>query len=133
MQHRTLGDLRASDGDYPDAGYFVALEGDTIVATASARPEHPAWPTDARNPWRVRGVVTIDRLRRHGVATRLMEAVLDHIRHNGGDLAWCNVRMTAVPFYENLGFSPRGHMCEDPDTGPHTSMVMWLVSHASSA
>lgn len=126
MQHRTLADLEASDGCSPNAGYFAAVAGHDVVATASARPERPDWPTAARHPWRVRAVVTAEEFRRRGLATRLMRAVLVHVSQHGGDLVWCDVRASAVCFYERLGFHVCGPVWDDPHTGPHTSMRMRL-------
>ncbi|MGH3921357.1 MAG: hypothetical protein ACRDTT_00480 [Pseudonocardiaceae bacterium] len=55
-----------------------------------------------------------------------MRKVLAHVCQNGGDLVWCNVRASAVSFYERFGFHVCGPVWDDPHTGPHTSMRMWL-------
>ena len=133
MEHRTLAELEASDGSYPDAAYFVAREGTEVIATASARPEDPPWSPHGVRPWRIRGVVTVERLRRRGLATRLVEALLAHVRRQGGDFVWCDVRTSAITFYKSLGLEVRTAMWEDPDTGPHVSMGMSLHQDRSTA
>lgn len=118
-----LDDLARSDGTDPTAGYYVALdESDRVLATASARPEAPPWPTDAVSPWRVRGVATAVDVRRRGVGAAVMGQVLGHIRQHGGDLAWLNGRTPARTFYERLGFVQHGGEWNDPESGPHLSM-----------
>ncbi|MGH8902173.1 MAG: GNAT family N-acetyltransferase [Egibacteraceae bacterium] len=124
-RRRTLADLEASDECLPEPGYFAAVQGDSVVATASARPERPQPSrTAARHPWRIRAVVTAERFQRRGLGTRLLREVLAHVRRNGGDLVWCNVRASAVSFYERFGFHVCGPVWDDPHTGPHTSMRM---------
>jgi ribosomal protein S18 acetylase RimI-like enzyme len=132
MGHRTLAELEASDGTYPEAAYFVAMQGDEIIATASARQEAPPWSPHGHRPWRIRGVVTVDRLRRQGLATQLVDAVLAHVRRQRGDFVWCNVRTSAIGFYESLGLKVRTAVWQDPDTGPHVSVGMRLREEGNS-
>jgi GNAT superfamily N-acetyltransferase len=124
MQHRTLDQLAASDGQYLSAGYFVARTPDgDVVATASTRLESPPWEPTALDSWRIRGMVTIPSLRRQGVGFRLLEVVIAHAIAHGARSIWCHVRAPAIPFYERAGLRTIGTPWEDPDTGPH--MAMW--------
>ena len=128
-QNSTLHDLAKSDGDFPEAGYYAVLSGDNrVLAVASARPEAPSWPHTARNPWRIRGVVTIETDRGRGLGTSVVCAVLNHIRKNGGDLAWLNGRTPARQFYRHLGFEQVGDDWNDPESGPHMTMAIPLGS-----
>ena len=128
-QNSTLADLAQSDGCYAAAGYFAALDSTRrVLAVASARPEAPPWPTEAADPWRIRGVVTTEQLRGRGIGTAVLLAVLRHISRHGGDLAWLNGRTPARAFYERLGFSQRGTEWDDPESGPHMSMARSLGS-----
>jgi len=123
-QNSTLEDLAQSDGTYPTAGYYAAFNHQRrVLAVASARPEAPPWPHTAAHPWRIRGVVTAEDVRRHGVGSALIDAVLQHIWHHGGDLAWLNGRTPARSFYQHLGFTQHGSEWDDPESGPHMSMV----------
>jgi hypothetical protein len=119
--------LAQSDGEFPTAGYYAAFGSDgQVLAVASARPEAPPWPCEARSPWRVRGVVTVETRRSHGLGTAVVRAVLDHISAHGGDLAWLNGRTPARHFYERLGFTQRGGDWMDPESGPHMTMIKHL-------
>jgi GNAT superfamily N-acetyltransferase len=126
-QNSTLDDLAQSDGDFPTAGYYAALDSNgQVLAVASARPEAPPWPCEAKRPWRIRGVVTVPGRRSDGLGTAVVRAVLDHISAHGGDLAWLNGRTPARHFYEQLGFSQRGDDWMDPESGPHMTMFKHL-------
>jgi L-Ala-D/L-Glu epimerase len=126
-QNSTLDDLAQSDGSYPTAGYYAAIgQQRRVLAVASARPEAPPWPHGAAHPWRIRGVVTVEDVRQRGIGSAVIRAVLQHIRRNGGDLAWLNGRTPARSFYENLGFAQHGREWDDPESGPHLTMVRSL-------
>jgi GNAT superfamily N-acetyltransferase len=126
-QNSTLDDLAQSDGSYPAAGYYAAIgQRRSILAVASARPEAPPWPYDAAHPWRIRGVVTAEDARQRGIGSAVIRTVLHHIHRNGGDLAWLNGRTPARSFYENLGFTQHGTEWNDPESGPHLTMVCSL-------
>jgi GNAT superfamily N-acetyltransferase len=128
-QNSTLEDLARADGDYPTAGYYAVLgPSGEVFAIGSARPEAPPWPHDAANPWRIRAVATIESQRGRGLATAVMRAVLHHVRRHGGDFVWLNGRTPARRFYRHLGFRQRGNDWEDPESGPHMTMVMYLTA-----
>jgi GNAT superfamily N-acetyltransferase len=127
MQHRTLDDLARSDGDYPQAGYFVARTPNAgVLGTASIRPERPPWAPNARDAWRIRGMVTVPQVRSQGIGLRLLEVVIAHASAHGARFLWCNVRSRAIPFYERAGLQPTGDPWQDPDTGPHIAMYRLL-------
>jgi GNAT superfamily N-acetyltransferase len=129
-QSSTLEDLAQSDGSYPTAGYYAAIgQRGRILAVASARPEAPPWPHEAEHPWRVRAVATVDEARGRGIGSAVMRAVLNHIRSHGGDFAWLNGRTPARAFYQHLGFIQHGGEWNDPESGPHMTMVRSLPGH----
>lgn len=49
-------------------------------------------------------MVAVERLRRRGLGTCAMEAVLAHVVEHGGNFVWCHVRPSAIAFYQVLGF-----------------------------
>jgi GNAT superfamily N-acetyltransferase len=69
-------------------------------------------------------MATADDRRHEGVGTAVLEAVIEHVRRNGGGLLWCNARMPAVPFYERAGFTTRGDSWDVPVIGPHIAMEL---------
>jgi predicted GNAT family N-acyltransferase len=48
---------------------------------------------------------------------------MQHAYERAGHMIWCNARLSAVRFYEKLGFETRGDEFDIPDVGPH--VVMW--------
>ena len=129
--NNTLAELAQSDGNDPTAGYYAAIgHRGRILAVASARPEQPPWPHEARRPWRIRGVATVDDARKRGIGTAIIQAVLRHIRLHGGDLAWLNGRTPARRFYQHLGFTQHGNEWDDPESGPHMTMIRPLQGAA---
>ena len=128
-QNSTLDDLARSDGTCSTAGYYAALDDRRrVLSVASARPEKPPWPHDAVHPWRIRGVVTVEDARGRGLGGAVLHAVLNHIRRRDGDLAWLNGRTPARTFYQRLGFVQHGGEWDDPESGPHMTMVRFLTS-----
>ena len=42
----------------------------------------------------------------------------------GGDLVWCDARVTAAGFYERMGFATVTAPYDKPPIGPHIGMVI---------
>lgn len=105
---------------------FAALTADeTVVATASIRPEPCPWQPERDNSWRLRSMATEPELRGQGVGSAVLNAALAHVAMAGGGLVWCNARTPAQSFYQRAGFAPHGDEWEDPQIGPHVQM--WRV------
>jgi ribosomal protein S18 acetylase RimI-like enzyme len=79
------------------------------------------------NSWRLRGVAVLEAARGKGVGSAMMEHLLAHARARGGKLAWCNARINAVGFYEQLGFVREGGEFELPQIGTHVVMELPLT------
>jgi len=119
--HLTPADLVFPHDDEPDSAHVVAVAQDgAVVGTVSVLPEPAPWGPAG---WRLRGMATDEAVRGRGVGSRLLAAVLDHVRDHGGGLLWCNARVRAVPFYERGGLRTRGEPWEEPLIGLH--VVMW--------
>jgi ribosomal protein S18 acetylase RimI-like enzyme len=58
-----------------------------------------------------------------GIGTLVLNAVFDHVAAEGGDLLWCNARVSAIAFYERAGFRTWGEQWVIAAHGPH--VVMW--------
>ena len=120
--HQALEELRSPDDDDPDTGNYVAMVGDEVVSTASVRREAPPWTSGPGPAWRLRGMATADAWRSTGIGAQVLEAVVQHVRHHGGGLLWCNARVPAVRFYLRAGFRTRGEEWVEPAIGPHIAM-----------
>ena len=64
---------------------------------------------------------------RRGIGSALVAALVEHARAAGMRSVWLNARVTALPFYERLGFSAEGEVFRTPRTYlPHRRMVRAL-------
>lgn len=83
----------------------------------------PAGAGDPATTWRLRWMATRRDVQGRGIGSMVLNAALDHVAAKGGDLLWCNARVSAIGFYERAGFSTWGDEWVIPDIGPH--VVMW--------
>lgn len=126
----SLDELRLPGDDDPETGHFAAILDGEVIGTASVRREEPAWPHDEAASWRLRGMATAEGWRNRGVGAAVLDAVLDHVRHHGGGLLWCNARTPALSFYLRAGFVTRGESWVDLVIGPHIAMEQVLSAAA---
>lgn len=108
--------------DDADSGHFGAYIEGELIGIASIYHDAPPGESGA-TAWRLRGMATLQRARRHGVGSRLLEASMGYIAARGGTYLWCNARTTAAEFYLSHGFEKIGAEFELPDIGPH-----WFMS-----
>ncbi|MEM8592475.1 MAG: GNAT family N-acetyltransferase [Pseudomonadota bacterium] len=85
--------------------YFLALDGDTVVGAGG-------WTRDrrSRRKGHIRHVVTDDRHLRRGIGRALMARSFATARASRIRQMECWATLTAVPFYEAVGFSKVGPM-----------------------
>ena len=110
------------DGDEePTTRHFGAFLGDgAVVGCASF----------VRRPWagepacQLRGMATrADHVRR-GIGAELLRFAEETLRaEDGPRLFWCNARLTAVPFYERVGWVVVSDVFDVPSVGPHRAML----------
>jgi GNAT superfamily N-acetyltransferase len=121
--HQRLDEVVLPGDDDPLTSHFAALDDNArVVGTASVRPEQPPWSPVGGQSWRLRGMATTENLRRQGVGTALLAAVVEQVTASGGSLLWCNARIPAVGFYRRAGFRTWGEPWEEPQIGPHIVM-----------
>ena len=111
----------AGDDD-PRSFHAGAFLGDRLVGVATVAPEDcPAAP-GARG-WRLRGMAALPEVRRRGYGAALIGACMAHILSQDGEVIWCHGRISALAFYQRLGFAPFGEEFAVPHTGPH--YLLW--------
>jgi GNAT superfamily N-acetyltransferase len=118
--------VRFDGDDAPDtlhAGGF--LDGRLVAVATIVRRPPPGEPGAAR-AWQVRGMATQPVVRGKGVGGRLLQALIEHARTNGGSVVWCNARVRAAPFYERHGFVRDGEVFDIEQLGPHVRMRLPL-------
>jgi len=90
--------------------YFVAVEGDTLVAAGGWSWTSPQGSVGSMNMGHVRHVVTDHRCARRGIGTRLMRHAMALAWRAGICRLECQSTLTAVPFYASLGFEMIGRV-----------------------
>ena len=116
-------DTARFDGDDDSAsrhfGAFLVDDG-AIVGCASFMRR--SW--NGEPGWQLRGMATrADHVRR-GIGARLLGFAEETLcAEPGPSLLWCNARLTAVPFYERVGWVVVSDVFEVPTVGPHRAMV----------
>lgn len=87
--------------------------------------KHPLEPQ--KGDWRLRGMAVDPRWQNQGVGQRLVGEGTKAVGERGGTRLWCNARVTAMGFYEKLGFVTQGQAFDIPKVGPH--YVMSVAVH----
>jgi GNAT superfamily N-acetyltransferase len=93
---------------------FVAEVGGAIVASASCQLHRPPYPgvlaPGFRQDGYIWGVFVEPAWRRYGLARRLTEATLSHLRGLGCGRAILNASPKGRSLYERMGFQPSNEM-----------------------
>jgi GNAT superfamily N-acetyltransferase len=118
-----LEDVEFPGDDHPDTLHAGAFVGRALVGVASVYRVPPPWDHEDEEAWQVRGMATLEELRGRGIGRWLVALCMQHAYERAGHMIWCNARLSAVRFYEKLGFETRGDEFDIPDVGPH--VVMW--------
>lgn len=116
--HQTLDELAHPRETEPDAGHFAAFLNDEMVGTVSIGREARSL-VEGEDPWRLRAVAVSPGYARRGIGTALVTAAIELIARAGGDVVWCDGRISASGFYEALGLRATGEVWDEPFTGPH--------------
>ncbi len=105
-----------NDGD-PSSSHVVATVEDEVVGYARVIADPSARSAQ------VRQVAVRREWERRGIGTALMGAALRRAIELGMTHVWLNARLTAVPFYEKLGFRVTSAVFRSPRTYlPHVRM-----------
>lgn len=99
-------EVRASEYDRsPGIRHVVAVDGTEVVGCASIYPSPYEGEPAA---WQLRGMAVAPGLQGTGIGARVLLLAIDIARAAGGSLLWANARVTALGFYERLGFEAIG-------------------------
>lgn len=104
------------DDDDRHCTHAVAWVGTTPIGTARL---------DLKQNGRVGRVSVLRQFRRGGVGTRLMQALEQEARRHGLPKLWFHSQVSAVPFYQALGYQAYGEEYLEADI-PHLSMEKLL-------
>ena len=116
----------AGDED-PRTFHLAARSADgAVIGVVRFSPAPCPW-REATAPWQLRGMATDATVRGSGAGRALVDDGLTRIAARGGDLVWCDARVTAAGFYERMGFAVVTEPFDKPGIGPHLGMVKDLV------
>lgn len=110
----------------PETKHFAAFDGPKIVGIVTAYRSAPPEDPNLTASWQFRGMATAPEVRGAGVGKRLIEQCVETSVREGSKLLWCDARISAMGFYEKLGFEAVGEPFEKPHAGPHWRMYRWL-------
>lgn len=115
----------ASDYDKnPDARHVAAFADGVVVGCASV---FPSAYDDVRGAWQLRGMAVLPQLQGSGIGAQVLLGAIDVVRDAGATLLWANARVTALGFYERLGFEAVGEeYLHGPLELPHKIIVLSL-------
>ncbi len=103
--------------------HFAVFFDEEIIGIISIYQENSAVFPYCQSQWRIRGMAVLPEYRQQGLATKLYINSENYVLDKKGELIWCNARVSAVPFYQKLGFIIHGEEFNLPGIGPH--YVMW--------
>lgn len=127
--HQQLSEMRY-DGDEADTTLHLgafnevnASQQDEPVGVVTLAPA--PMPSQPRpGDWRLRGMAVDPAYQGLGVGRMLVQQCIDSVRTERGQRLWCNARVTAMGFYEKLGFVTHGEPFEIEHIGPHYVMAI---------
>jgi GNAT superfamily N-acetyltransferase len=132
---RTLEQASFPEDNAPETFHLAAFEGERVVGVASLYPKPLpetvqvlAEAPSSTCAWQLRGMGVDSSLQKRGIGALLLRAAASQVLERGGDLLWCNARVSALGFYLAAGFRTFGDEFPIPDVGPHFVMARSLNS-----
>lgn len=119
-------DLKKAKFDHDDdediSFHLGAFKDGNLVSVASFYYErNPTFPD--QHQYQLRGMATLPEYRNQGLSSELLNMAFPIIKQNFCTLLWCNARVSAVGYYEKVGFKKfNDHVFEIEDIGPHVLM-----------
>lgn len=108
----------------PATVHVGAFEGETAVGCVTVFPE----PYEGEpRAWRLRGLAVDPALQGRGIGRLVLEAAVEVAAAAGAPLMWANGRVSALAFYERLGWEAVGEIFDyGPATLPHRVILRRL-------
>jgi predicted GNAT family N-acyltransferase len=122
------GEITWAGDEDPATFHLAARTADgAVVGVVRFSPAACPWRS-ARAPWQLRGMATDPAVRGTGAGRALLVDGVARVAARGGDLLWCDARVTAAGFYERMGFAVVTDPYDKPGIGPHVGMLIDPVS-----
>jgi len=121
-------------GDEDPATFHLAARtpDGRVVGVVRFSPAPCPWRPLAAAPWQLRGMATEAAVRGSGAGRALLDDGLARVAARGGDVVWCDARVTASEFYERGGFTVVTEPFDKSGIGPHVGMVIDLPAAGAS-
>jgi predicted N-acetyltransferase YhbS len=126
------GEVVWAGDDDPATFHLAARSGDRVVGVVRFSPAPCPWRPAARAPWQLRGMATDPTVRGTRAGRALVDDGLARLATRGADLVWCDARVGAAGFYEQMGFTAVTEPFDKPGIGPHVGMLKDLVPAISA-
>jgi GNAT superfamily N-acetyltransferase len=109
-------------GDSDEQSFHLgAFVDKKLVSVASFYLDsNPAFPDEFQ--YRLRGMATLPEFQKRGFSQALLKTAFPIIKQNMCKILWCNARVSALGFYEKVGFTIESQEFEIPGIGPHVLM-----------
>lgn len=109
----------------PETMHIAALDGDVVIGCASVFPNAYEETTAA---WQLRGMAVAPAYQGQGVGRQVLEVAVDAVRATGAPLLWAYGRVSALGFYEQMGWRAVGEeFTYGPAALPHYVILLQLV------
>jgi predicted GNAT family N-acyltransferase len=119
------GDVVWAGDEHPETVHLAARDAaGRVIGVVRLSPAPCPWRAGTRMPWQLRGMATDPAVRGSGAGRALVVAGLEAVAGRGGDLMWCDARVTAAGFYERMGFTVVTEPFDKPGIGPHVGMLL---------
>jgi ribosomal protein S18 acetylase RimI-like enzyme len=108
-----------------DTFHVGAFDDNKMIGCVSLmKKKHPKFHQN--DIYQLRGMAVLKAYRHKKIGNRLLDFALQHLLKKNADLVWCNVRTSAVGFYQKNHFLINGDEFDIPDVGPHVLMYKIL-------
>lgn len=97
------------------------IEGKLVSVASFFYERNPLFPD--QHQYQLRGMATLPEFQNQGLSKELLTMAFPIIKQNFCSLLWCNARLSAVGFYEKIGFQKlNDNIFEIPEIGNHVLM-----------
>jgi predicted GNAT family N-acyltransferase len=113
----TLDECRFPTDKIEGAFHLGYYDNDQLVCVVSFHPQN--YGEYKGNAYQLRGMATIEQYRGKGIGNQLVNFAIVYLRGQKANYVWCNARVKAIRFYQNIGFEVISDEFEVPNVGPH--------------
>ena len=129
--HQRIEEMVYQGDDLPDSlhlgAFHTAGDPDGPVVGVLTLNTAPMPGQAEAGDYQLRGMAVAAAMQGRGVGRLLVQRALSEVATRSGTRIWCNARVSAMGFYQSLGFVTQGEPFEIVPIGPH--YVMSVAVH----